>query len=77
MPQSSNQYAHANAVSNKTQASSRDATKTSNTHERIETKKNEVVYIRLKVPRVNPPRSYHAHKINIHMPAIVLINEKG
>ena len=55
MPQSSNQYAHANAVSNKTQASSRDATKMSHTHERNESKKNELVYIRLKVSRVNLP----------------------
>ena len=49
----------------------------SHTHERIETKKNELVEIRFKVSRVNLPQSYHAHKINIHMPAIVLRNQKG
>jgi len=76
MPQSSNQYAHANAVSNKNQTSSRDATKMSHTHERTETKKNELVYIRLKVSRVTLPQSYHAHKIKIHVPAIVLRNQK-
>ena len=61
----------------RTKASSRDATKMSHTHERIETKKNELVEIRFKVSRVNLPQSYHAHKINIHMPAIVLRNQKG
>ena len=56
-------------------ASSKDATKMSHTHERIETKKNELVYIRLKVSRV-VYHSHLAHKINIHMPTIVLRNQR-
>ena len=60
----------------RTKASSRDATKMSHAHERIETKWNELVYKRLKVSRVNLPQSSSSDNES-HMPTMVLRNQMG